>query len=50
MPRAMMQENMPSKGSMELVAPMEGMVYVSCTMKEAREVDTAAKPRTRAGF
>lgn len=41
-PQRTVQEDMPSKVSRELVPPVEGTVYVSCTMREAGEVDTAA--------
>lgn len=41
-PRTIIQEDMPPKGSMGLVPPMERTVYVPYTMREAREVGTAA--------
>lgn len=42
LPRTAMQEKIPSSGSTELVLPTEGTVYVSCTMREAKEVGIAA--------
>lgn len=42
LPQRTTQEDMPSKMSRELVPPVVGKVYVSCTMRETGEVDTAA--------